>query len=113
MKSCILALAALALLLHARSAHAQPSRFTYAGRLNDGNAPANGSYDMQLSLFDALDAGNQIGQTQTVSPVAAANGTFSVDVDFGLDAFPGADRWLELAVRKAGAQNYTTLSPRV
>jgi len=55
----------------------------------------------------------QVGGTLTNAPVAVSNGRFAVTLDFGAAAFPGGDRWLEIAVRpgtNTGA--YTTLSPR-
>ena len=37
------------------------SGFTYQGKLNDGGAPANGSYDMIFNLYDAPTNGNVLG----------------------------------------------------
>ena len=42
-------------------AWAQTTAFTYQGRLTTGGNPANGSYDFQFKLFDALSDGAQIG----------------------------------------------------
>jgi hypothetical protein len=91
---------------------AQGTAFTYQGRLAAGANTANGNYDMQFSLRDALTPpGNPVGPTNTITPVAVSNGLFTVALDFGAN-FPGADRWLEIGVRTNGAANYTTLSPR-
>jgi len=49
----------------APSAWAQTPIFTYQGKLTDGAAPANGTYQMQFSLFDALSGGTQHGATIT------------------------------------------------
>jgi hypothetical protein len=43
--------------------------------------------------------------------VAVTNGLFAVTLDFG-NQFPGADRWLEIAVRTNGVGNFATLTPR-
>lgn len=91
---------------------AQTTSFTYQGRLTDGGSPANGSYDVQVKLFDALTAGTQIGATNALNGVAVSNGVFTVTLDFGAAAFPGANRWAEISARPAGSANFTTLAPR-
>ena len=83
----------------------QTSVFVYQGRLNDGGNPANGSYDMQFKLFDALGGGSQIGTTQTNASVTVTAGTFAVALDFGVSAFTGASRFLEVGVRPVGNPN--------
>jgi trimeric autotransporter adhesin len=92
---------------------AQGTAFTYQGRLSAGTGVANGNYDMQFYLRDALaPPGNPVGNTNTIAPVAVSNGLFTVVLDFGAN-FPGADRWLEIGVRTNGSAGaYTTLSPR-
>jgi len=104
--------------------HAQSSTFTYQGKLTDGGSPANGTYLMQFSLFDAPANGNQIGQTQDfgllLPAVQVTNGVFSVQLDFGAPVppfdntprFDGSQRWLQINVRKVGELSYTFLSPR-
>ncbi|HVO25089.1 MAG TPA: hypothetical protein VMW56_15830 [Candidatus Margulisiibacteriota bacterium] len=94
------------------AAPAQTTLFTYQGQLTDAGAPANGNYDLQFALFDAAAGGTQIGATLTRSNVAASNGVFTVQLDFGVTAFPGADRFLEIGVRPAGGGTFTTLAPR-
>jgi hypothetical protein len=91
---------------------AQTTVFTYQGQLTDAGAPANGDYDLQFALFDAATAGTQIGATLTRPNVAASNGVFTVQLDFGVNAFPGADRFLQIGVRPAGGSSFTTLAPR-
>ncbi|MFN2576342.1 MAG: tail fiber domain-containing protein [Pyrinomonadaceae bacterium] len=91
---------------------AQTTSFTYQGRLRDSGAAANGTYDLQFALFDSASGGTQIGATQTVSSVAVSAGIFSVQLDFGATAFPGANRFLEISARLTGAASFITLSPR-
>ena len=95
---------------------AQSSVFTYQGRLQDGGAAANGSYDFRFTLWDASSGGAQQPQTAPVtvnlSNVQVTAGNFSVQLDFGGTAFPGADRYLEMSVQLAGTGPFTTLSPR-
>jgi hypothetical protein len=87
--------------------------FTYQGRLVDNGSLANGSYDIQFSLFDSAAAGTQIGPTVTYNDVAISQGLFSVELDFGTGAFGGGGRWLVIAIRPgSSAGAYTLLSPR-
>lgn len=103
---------ALMLLLVSSAAQAQTTAFTYQGRLTDNTLPANGSYDFQFKLFDALAAGAQVGGTLSPTNVAVANGIFTVTLDFGAPVFPGANRWLDISVRLAGGGAFTPLTPR-
>jgi trimeric autotransporter adhesin len=96
----------------APSVTAQSTGFTYQGRLSDNNLPANGIYDFEFKLFTALVGGTQDGTPRQLLGVTVTNGVFSVVVDFGAGAFPGADRFLEIAVRQAGSGSFITLSPR-
>jgi hypothetical protein len=87
--------------------------FTYQGRLADGGVPANGSYDIQLKLWNAASGGGQVGSTVTLGNVNVAAGLFTVSVDFGTSAFTGARRWLEIGVAPGGSGGpFTTLAPR-
>jgi hypothetical protein len=95
------------------STFAQGTAFTYQGRLNDGSSPANGNYDMQFYLRNAAVAGSPVGNTNTVAPVQASNGLFTVTLNFGAGIFTGSPLWLEIGVRTNGSvAAYTTLSPR-
>src|SRR5215831_1260953 len=95
-------------------AEAQTTQFTYQGKLSDNGSAASGQYDFQFKLFDtaAVGTGTQIGNTQTVASVQVSSGIFTVSLDFGTSSFPGADRYLEIAVRQSAMSSYTTLSPR-
>ncbi len=87
--------------------------FTYQGSLTDNGNPASGSYDFQFSLYDAANAGLQIGTTLSIGDVPVSRGLFSVELDFGSTAFGGGGRWLAVSVRPgASAGAYTTLTPR-
>ncbi len=106
-------LTALFILVSAQVAvRAQTTAFTYQGRLTDSSMSANGSYDLGFALYDAATGGNQIGAAQTRANVTIANGIFTVSLDFGAAAFPGANRYLEITVKKSGETNFTTLTPR-
>ena len=85
--------------------------FTYQGKLIDGGVPANGTYDFQFRLFDALISGNQVGSTITQPGVTVTNGLFTVQLDFG-NVFNGTALYLEIGVRPGSSSgSYTTLSP--
>jgi len=91
---------------------AQTTAFTYQGRLNDGNAPASGSYDLSFSVWNTASGPAQLGGTLTTNGVAVSNGLFTVTLDFGAGVFTGPDRWLEIGVRSNGAGAFFTLAPR-
>jgi len=99
----------------ASSAFAQGAAFTYQGKLSNGGTPATGSYDIQFLLFDTTDVGTgtQQGLTITNPSVQVSAGIFTVQLDFGPDAFDGTARYVEIGVRPTDSKDpYTTLSPR-
>lgn len=114
MKTVLITRLFTALLLFAAvcTAQAQSTAFTYQGRLSDNGAPANGLYDLQFTLKDALSAGNTVSTPHTLTPVGVTNGLFMVTLDFGAGVFDGSARWLEIGVRTNGGGAYTTLNPR-
>lgn len=99
------------LMLLCVGAAAQTTEFTYQGSLKNTGAPANGSFDFEFALFDALAGGNQVGSTVALNKIEVTNGNFAVKLDFG-NQFPGADRYLEIRVRPAGQPDMTILGPR-
>jgi hypothetical protein len=100
-----------ALLLLALAARAQPTAFTYQGRLNNGANPASGSYDFQFQIYNANSI--VVGGPLTNAPVAVTNGLFMVALDFGTNVFNGGALTLEIGVRTNGSTGaYAILSPR-
>lgn len=100
-----------ALVLGATTVLALP--FTYQGRLVDGVVLANGNYELTFRLFDSETAGNQVGPVRVLTPVGVTNGLFTVELDFGVEAFDGTARWLELAARAVeDTEAADTLTPR-
>jgi hypothetical protein len=86
--------------------------FTYQGRLTVSGSPADGLFDFEFRLFDALTAGNPVGSAVVVQDVAVSNGLFVVQLDFG-DVFLGEAAFLQIGVRPgASAGAFTALSPR-
>ncbi len=103
---------AAVLLAATLASHAQSTAFTYQGRLQDGGAPAAGPHDFEFRLFNAASGGAQQGPTVTHNDLGVSNGLFTAVLDFGAN-FPGADRFLQIAVRPgASAGAYASLSPR-
>jgi Chaperone of endosialidase len=105
---CILA---MGLMVQNLSVHAQPSNFTYQGSLKDGSAPANGTYDFQIFIYDALTGGTQQGQTDAT--VQVVNGIFTIEFTNASPIFfSGAPRFLEIRVKPTSGTTFTTLNPR-
>lgn len=95
------------------SAQAQTTAFTYQGKLSDGAAAAGGTYDFGFALYDAETGGTQIGTAVTRPNVTVSGGVFTVQLDFGANAFvTGANRFLQIAVKKTSETDFTTLTPR-
>jgi hypothetical protein len=76
--------------------------WTYRGTLNDGGRPANGRYDLRLTLID--EAGTQsITQPITLFNVQVTDGNFSTDVDFGFDLARAPAMKLKTEVAQGGS----------
>src|SRR5215203_4050908 len=79
---------------------AQTTEFTYQGKLVDNSIPANANYDFEFRLF-SIEAGGAALVTIQRQGIAVSNGVFNVSIDFGAN-FPGANRYLEIALKPAG-----------
>src|SRR5262249_37681961 len=86
----------------------------YQGRLTDNGNPASGQYDFECKLFDnaTVGTGTQQGSTIDVPNVTVTAGVFTLQLDFGSAVFPGAPRFLGVAVKKVTDANFPTLTPR-
>ena len=71
----------------------QATEFTYQGNLKDGPNVANGNYDFEFRLFDALSGGSQDGPVVTKTNISVTNGKLGIALEFG-GSFPGAERYL-------------------
>lgn len=91
---------------------AQPTAFSYQGRLKSSNAPASGLYDFQITVFNAPTSGSTIAGPLTISAVAVTNGLFTLTPDFGSGVFTGDARWLDVAVRTNGGVSFNPLGTR-
>lgn len=110
--SCATLLAVILAILLTSAVRAQGTGFTYQGNLNVSGSPANGTYDFQFQVFDALTAGAQQGPTLTRTGVTVSSGRFSVELDFG-NVFPGAMRFMAIGVKLPADPSYTPQSPRI
>lgn len=87
--------------------------FSYQGELLDGGSPANGTYDFELTLYDALDGGSQVGLVENIEDAVVTNGVFSIEVDFGISPYDGDQLWILTSVRTgASGGAFTELLPR-
>lgn len=102
----------LVAMLFCASISAQTTAFSFQGSLKSSGLPANGNFDFEFSLWNEVVNGTQQGTTQTVMGVAVADGIFTVNLDFGAGTLPGADRFLDIAVRTSGGGAFTALTPR-
>lgn len=90
----------VALMLAMSVANATP--WTYRGTLNDGGKPADGSYDLRLTLMNG-SATRAVVQPITLYGVGVRKGNFSVEVDFGLDLGQAPPMTLKTEVGQGGA----------
>lgn len=87
---------------------------TYQGHLEDGNGPANGTYDFEFKLYDGANpaSATQQGSTVVAQDVAVADGNFTVSLDFGPSPFNGQALWLQVGVRPGTSTGaFTALAP--
>src|SRR5688500_13581747 len=88
----------------AESQAAMGTAFTFQGRLHNGDEPADGTFEMRFTLFNAAEAGSQVGDVLTVNEVAVVDSAFAVQLDFGISAFTGDARFLQVEVRPAESE---------
>jgi hypothetical protein len=103
----------LATLAIAHQAAAQTAPFTGVAYLHDGGQPANGLYDLSLTLFDSNVGGHAVTGSAPLGPVLVRNGALIFTIYPAIEAFLPAGRWLEVGVRRSGSSDpYTSLSLR-
>jgi hypothetical protein len=94
------------------SNHAEAAGFTYYGNLQDAGKPADGKYDIELTLYTAPTGGNVIGGPLTIYAVNVSDGTFSTEADFGPLAKSFGQSYVGVRVRAAGKGEFATLDTR-
>jgi trimeric autotransporter adhesin len=85
--------------------HTQGTAFTYQGRLTDNGSSAHGGYDFQFSLFDIASGGTPLTNAVLINDLPVGDGLFTVLLDFGAGMFNGADRWLQINVRRGNSMS--------
>lgn len=90
----------------------QTNAFTYQGLLNNGGSPANGSYDIQFTLYETNLTGSAAAGPVTNPGVLVSNGLFTTQIDFGPGVFTGSNYWLDIALCTNGGESFTELTPR-
>lgn len=113
MKRFVMGCMAALMMLAATTAFAGPvgTVFTYQGKLTDNGAPANGSFDLKASVYDAKNLGNLIAGPIPVNGVSVTDGLLNAEIDFG-NVFTGTALFLEIQVSPAGQNTFVTLTPR-
>lgn len=87
---------------------------TYQGQLRSGSGGSAlaGIVNLEFRLFDAPSGGVQIGPKLQADDVELRAGRFAATLDFGVPILNGPARWLEIAVKAAGDQEFSTITPR-
>ncbi len=113
----LLLVAALALPQVRAFAQSSSTGFSYQGELLRDGSPLGSDSPVEcrfeFTLFDAAVDGNQMADTLIRDALPVDNGLFAVDLDFGAAAFPGAARFMEIAVQCPDDPQPVTLEPRV
>jgi hypothetical protein len=87
--------------------------FTYQGRLSQGGVGANGAFDFEFYLFDALNGGSHLAGPIAFNDLVLSDGYFTVQLNFGSSPFGGQARYLEVRVKPGSDPGgFTILSPR-
>lgn len=91
---------------------AHADSFTYHGSLQDAGKAANGTFDLQLTLYSAQTGGSRIAGPVTLYGVAVKNGNFSTTVDFGAMSPLTSQGWVDVKVQPAGSTGFVALDNR-
>jgi hypothetical protein len=89
------------------------SSFQFSSFLLAGTKAANGTFDLQFLLYTQPVGGSQVGQTSSAFGVRVTKGSYSAVLDFGVGAFTGEPRWIEVRYRKAGVGAYLPAAQRI
>jgi hypothetical protein len=101
---------AAALAIGVPIAHADS--FTYHGSLQDAGQPADGNYDMQLTLYSQREGGAVLAGPVTLYGVKVTKGNFVTNVDFAQTAPLSSQAWVDVKVKPASAGSFVALDAR-
>ena len=90
----------------------QAASFSYHGSLQDSGKPAEGSFDIELTLYSAPSGGSVIGGPLIMHNVPVHGGSFSTEADFGPLAKSFSQAYVEVKVRTAGQGEFASLDTR-
>jgi len=94
------------------SGGASAATFTYHGNLRDAGKPAQGEYDIELTLYSAALGGKAIAGPLTMYKVGVHDGSFSTEAGFASLANVPQQAWLGVRLRQAGAGEFADLGVR-
>src|SRR5215813_3816686 len=101
-------LATLALIFWA-CAGTEAATFDYHGTLQDAGRPAEGAYDLELTLYSAPSGGSALAGPLALYAVPVHGGRFIAQADFGPLANVSGPAWLGVRVRPAGSGELAAL----
>jgi|SRR5450432_3078967 len=90
----------------------QAASFTYHGSLHDSGKPAEGSYDIELTLYSAPSGGSVIGGPLIKHNVRVHGGNFSTEADFGPLAKSFSHAYVSVGIRRNGKAEFAALDIR-
>ncbi len=89
---------------------ARAAEYRYDGRLDDFGQPANGRYDIELSVFGGETAGKALSSALTFPGVEVRDGRFQLDFEVPLAG--SRETWVQLAVRAIGEPAFSAIPGR-
>ncbi len=107
-----LPIAGLALMLACVSGPASAESLNWHGVLDDAGKPAEGHFDIQVSLHPHHDSKDALGAPVTFHAVSVKNGKFELPLELDASQQAQPELWLQLAVRDSGADSFETLPKR-
>jgi hypothetical protein len=101
-----------AIALSAACLSGQAATFNYHGNLQDAGKPANGRYDIELTLYSAADGGKAIAGPLTLYKVDVHEGAFNAEAPFASLQNVPQQAWLGVRVRATGESEFAALGAR-
>lgn len=86
--------------------------FNYHGNLQEAGKAAEGTYDLELTLYATAEGGKVLAGPLQMFAVPVHDGAFSTHADFGVLTSVPQQAWLGVRVRKAGDATFAALDVR-
>jgi len=88
-------------------------KVSYQGFIEHNGSPANGLYDFELRVYNALAGGTQQGSTHSEPDAEVTNGVVNIEANFGSAQFWKDPRYIQVGVRPgASVAAFEVISPR-